>query len=926
VVAVLVGRHAERARIDGILERARRGQSGVLLLRGEPGIGKTSLLSYAASSADGMTIVRTQGVESEASIAFAGLHDVCRPLLAHLTDLPPVRSTTLRSALGLEPGEVSDRLAIGAATLALLATAAESQPVLVLVDDAQWVDEASVEALLFAARRVDADSIAFLLTVRDGEGSDLAGSGLDELAVTGLTRQDAAALFAGLDVSPIVAEQLFVVTGGNPLGLVEVPAALTRAQLVGDEPIGDPFPVNVRIERAFSAQFARLTGADRRALVIAAASSSGESAVVASAIEAAGLDPAVLEHAEDAGLLRVTRDRIEFRHPLVRSAVHQQASPSERRRAHDLLARAFSEAGDDDRSAWHSAAAAFGPNDAVARGLEQLAERSLQRGAPFAAARAFERSAELTADLTLRVRRVAAAAEAFWTAGQMRRAAELLDETIPRADEELVRARMLLLRGRIERYSGDNVRAVGLLVEAADLFEAALPELSIAALTDAFEAAFEVGDLVTCRDIAARIEHAAGPAKAEFYGALIPGVYAVADGDERTGIPFLQRAVELVDGGVQPILPIHNYWIISAPAYLGRYDRARQLAAQAIARLRRDGGIAELADALVVEAIYDFYLGNEQGARAAISEALSLAVEAHGPENGTAAYAHAIWGGFAAVQGDEEACRFHCEESIRQSDLRGNLQVRLLAERSLGLIALGLGRLDEAIERLSLARATADTHGLTRQQVALWSNLVDALVWKGRLTEAQAVAEQFPPPFIPAERALFARAWAQVASDDFDGRFTGALAAHAEGRELFEEARTRLAYGERLRRARRRQEAREQLRRSLEMFEQLHAEPWIARAKSELAATGEHFRRRDQTTTETLTPQELQVALQVAEGKSNRDAAAALFLSPKTVEFHLTRVYRKLQVRNRVELVRALTPSEERATLDPEEATAPSSG
>jgi DNA-binding CsgD family transcriptional regulator len=253
--------------------------------------------------------------------------------------------------------------------------------------------------------------------------------------------------------------------------------------------------------------------------------------------------------------------------------------------------------------------------------------------------------------------------------------------------------------------------------------------------------------------------------------------------------------------------------------------------------------------------------------------------------------------------------------------LRGNLQVRLLAERSLGLLALGLGRLDEAVERLSLALAAAESRGLIRQQVATWSDLVDGLVRSGRLVEARAVAERCPSPFIPAERALFARAWAQVAGDDFDARFNGALAAHAEGRELFEEARTRLAYGERLRRARQRQQARTQLRRSLEIFQQLHAQPWIVRTNSELAATGEHFRLRDQTTTETLTPQELQVALQVAEGKSNRDAAAALFLSPKTVDFHLTRVYRKLQVRNRAELVRILAPGVEREALKPEGAS-----
>src|SRR5215213_785568 len=428
---LLVGRQAERARIDAVIADARGGRSRTIVVSGEPGIGKTTLLRYAAHTADRMTVVRTQGVPSEGKLAFAALGDICRPLLRNLEDLPAIQAHALRAALGIEAGVVVDALTVGAATLSLLAAAAEHAPVLVLVDDAQWVDDASVSALVFAARRLEADAVAVIFAQRDG--SDPVGDGaFEELMVAGLTRTDAAALLADVDVGANVAERLYHATAGNPLALVELPKGLTRTQLSGEEPLTEPLPVGARVQRAFSSRLNEMSKDDRRALVIVAASSFGEPSIVLAAIASAGIAAAALERAEDAGLLRLSSTCVEFRHPLVRAAVHGAASPSERRKAHGWLAAAHTDAGDRDQAAWHLATAAFGPDEDAAQALEDVAHTTLQRGACSVAARGFERAAELTADRGVRDERLADAAGAYWAAGDAQRARELLDDVLTR--------------------------------------------------------------------------------------------------------------------------------------------------------------------------------------------------------------------------------------------------------------------------------------------------------------------------------------------------------------------------------------------------------------------------------------------------------------------------------------------------------------
>jgi DNA-binding CsgD family transcriptional regulator len=909
--AVLVGRQVERARIDELLERVRRGRSGTLVVRGEPGIGKTSLLAYAAGAAADMAVVQTHGVESEAELVYSGLLDVCRPLLAHLPELPGRLAGAVRVAFGLEDGDLPDRFAIGAATLGLLAEAAESRPLLVLVDDAHWVDEPSTDALLFAARRLQADAIAVLFALRDEEGAHLDTAGLDELLLGGLSRKDAAALFVGKEIASSVAERLHTITGGNPLALVEVATTLTSAQLSGAEPLSEPVSIGLRLEHAFGRHLDRLESHDRAALVLAAASSSADLAVLADAAAMAGLDAAAFERAEDAGLVRLSTRELQFRHPLVRSVLHQSASASERRRAHRLLADAFTQARDEERAAWHAAAAAFGPDGEIARRLDAVGRDSRRRGAYVAAADAFERAAQLTEDRDQRGRRLLAAAESFWTAGRTDHARSLLEEMLPQVADEL-RAELVALRGQIEHSSGDAATACRLLLESAVLVEEHDAGRAVNALSLAFEAALKAGEPEMGLEVARRLRSAAARSgRGAFLARLISGVAYIVAGEQERGAALVHKALSLAKVNLGRGDEHQLHWISFAATWgLNDFDYARKLMEPEIERLRAKGNLAVLPRELTWASWIYLCCGRARQADAAAAEALSLAQASS--QQAVLMTAQMLLSWLAAMRGDHEACVENAKESLALGTRLHLTQHQLIAERSLGLLALGEGRFDDAVRTLTEARSLADAQGLGAQFHALRADLVEALLRSGRSQEAAAEAATLTPSTTPNDRAITERAYALVEKDGFEARFRTALDWHGKGRDAFEEARTQLCFGERLRRERQRQEARNHLRKALTTFDLLGARPWAERAAAELAATGEHYQRRDPSATEKLTPQELHVALQVAEGKANREVAAALFLSPKTVEFHLTRIYRKLDVRSRAELVRLLASEERR--------------
>ncbi len=487
---MLLGREEERLALDRLLAEARDGRSGVLALVGEPGIGKTVLLEYAAARADGMRVLSARGVESEAEVPFAGLAELLRPALSAFERIPAPQATALAGALALGPAAAQDRFAIGAATLSLLSACAEEAPLALLVDDAHLLDGSSAEALLFAARRLLADPIALILTVREGEPSLLDGADLRVLRLAGLGRCDAGELLERAEVPREAVERLYRATGGNPLALLELaPEAARLAALPSDGPI----PISTSIAAAFVRRFGRLPEATRRMLVLAAANDAGNLAVLARAGASIGLDVGDLAAAEEAGLVTLDRGEIEFRHPLARSAVYADAPAHERREAHAALAKALPDR-DVDRRAWHLAAASVGPNDQASAALEQAGVRACGRTAYAVAAAAFERGALLASADDARGRLLFAAAEAAWLSGNPKRTIELLAGARLHATDPGIAARIDQLRGHVTMRRGPVMDGYPLIVAAAEEIAETDPELAVVMLAEAVHGCFYAGD------------------------------------------------------------------------------------------------------------------------------------------------------------------------------------------------------------------------------------------------------------------------------------------------------------------------------------------------------------------------------------------------------------------------------------------------
>src|SRR5438067_3473518 len=443
---MLFGREVECERIDHLLGRAREGISGALVLRGEPGIGKSALCAYAVGGAEAMTVLRAQGVESEAELPFAALADLLRPLVERLADIPAPPGSALGAALALGPPAASDPFTTCAATLSLLAAAAEDGPLLAVVDDAQWLDRSSAQALLFAARRLDAEGVAVLVATRDGEATPFDGAGLPELALRGLDRDASERLLKASGdptIAPEVAERLIAATGGNPLALREAPTLLSAGQLAGVEPLEEPLPTSEVLEQAFLRRVHALPEETQRALLVAATSGSTDFDVICAAVEHSGVDATALDAAERAGLLTVGRTTLEFRHPLLRAAVYHGATAAARRAAHEAVAHGLA----SDRRAWHLAAAAPAPDAAVAAELKKAALAARARGGHAEAAAALEQAARLTAEPEQRARRLRSAADETRRSGQAARALVLLDEALATTTSARLRSRIQHLRG-----------------------------------------------------------------------------------------------------------------------------------------------------------------------------------------------------------------------------------------------------------------------------------------------------------------------------------------------------------------------------------------------------------------------------------------------------------------------------------------------
>lgn len=903
---MLFGREKELARIERLLDDARAGTSGVLVLRGEAGIGKTELLRAAIQRADSMTVLRATGIEAEAELEFSGLLELVRSELGRLEDLTEHQGAALRGALGLAPAGSTDRFAVGAATLALLAAVAEAAPLLVLADDAQWLDRASADALCFAARRMDADRAAFLFAVRDGDVRTFDAAGFEQLELAGLDDDTASKLLAhaaGVEVEAHVARRLRTATAGNPLALLELPNLLSEEQLAGDAPVTGPVPAGERIREAFAARALALPEAAHKALLLVSASTDDRMETIAASLKAAGLRESALELAEDEGLLEIADGRVRFRHPLVRAAVYESAEPSERRAVHRALAEGDGEA---ERRAWHLAEASIGPDESVAAALAEAAAQARARTGHIAAAIAFERSAMLTPDREARSLRLAEAAEAARAGGDTARALLLVDAALLEADAA-VRARLLLLAGRIDSQMGLLAQAYERLVDAASLVEETDPTLAADALCEA---------AITCT-FAGRI--ADGVDAARRARKLAPrdgsGIDVVADyvqgrlllmagmGDEGRA-PLERAASSLLDDGAATPLRLARACI--ALAELERDAEAREAADRAVELARGRHPVA-LALALSTQAHHDTWTGRWKRATGTWLEALELERDL-GYRNG-AAHCLVELARIDAARGLEDSCRARIAEVQALTEDLPLESVRLASQLVLGQLALALGRLDEAASLLAPVSDRMEELGICDPDIAAEPDLVELYAALGRQEQARTYHARWlergargSPSWGPA---LAARCEGILAGEDaFDEPFERALGLHTEVMDAFAEARTLLSYGERLRRAGRKTDSRERLRAAFALFEELEATPWAERARRELRATGEKLRRRRAETGDELTPQELQVALQVAEGKTNKEVGAALFLSPKTVEFHLARVFRKLELASRAEVIR----------------------
>lgn len=917
---MLVGRDREQQVFDRLLDEARAGRAAVLAVVGEAGVGKSALLAYADARAAGMNVLRARGVQSEAHIPFAGLFELLRPALGHLDRVAQPQREALEGALALRPARARDRFAIGAATLSLLAAYTEAAPLLVLADDVQWLDGSSANALLFACRRLVADPIAVVLSVRHGEPSILDGTDLPSLRLEGLDRAATAELLAERAGSPIpddVIDRLHRGTGGNPLALVEL---ADEAHILYAAPLDTPLAVLTSVTDVYLERCAALPESAREVLVLAAASDTAELPLLAKAARLAGRELADLAAAEAAGLVTVVNDRVEFRHPLVRSAVYAGA-PAERRRAvHRALAGALPDA-DADRRAWHLALAALGPDDAASAALEQAAGRARERSAYDVSSHAFERAARLAPDDERRCRLLHAAADTGWLGGLAPRAVALLDEARRYASTADLAVAVEHLRGHIATRLGPVSEGQRILLDGAELAPGVDPDRAVVMLAEAVNAAFYAGDAAGMRRAAARIPPLVRPdssRRAAFFATLAQGMALIFSGKgERGGAALVRDAIALVEGSDElSDDPRLLAWAAMGPLWLRESEAGRALIDRAVEVARRQSAVGVLPFLLSHVATDRAAADRWAEAEAGFHESINLARETG--QRTDLAFALARLAGLEARQGREPECRAHAAEArnlARQLDL-GPSEIWALA--ALGDLELGLGHLDAAMTHFEEQRAVLCERGIGDVDLSPEPELVELHLRRGRPAEAAAHLASFEHDAVakgqPWALARAARCRGLLAPDDeLDRLFGDALACHDKTPDVFETARTRLAYGARLRRARQRVRARDQLRAALAVFDRLGATPWSDMARAELAATGETARRRDPSTRDQLTPQELQIALLLAAGRTTREAAATLFLSPKTIEYHLRSVYRKLAVNSRDELAATMAGAQARS-------------
>ena len=905
---MIVGRETELRALEALLDGARSGRGGALVIRGEPGIGKTTCLdALAERCGDKVTVLRARGVETEAELAFSGLSDLLGPVVEERGALPAPQAAALAAALALGPPAPGDRLGLCVATLGLLRAAAVRRPVVAIVDDVQWLDASSRECVLYAARRAGG-ALAVVLALRD-HGDVALERALPELRLAPVDAEASLALLrrAAPGLAPAVAQALAGAAAGNPLALVELPATLTPDQRTGRAGLEPPVAPGRRLQAAFAGRLEELDPLARRALLVAAAHGGPDLAAVTAACARAGTDAERLVEAEARGLVRIGAGRLAFTHPVIRGAAYHAAGADARRQAH----RALAEVVGDERSAWHRAAATVGADEQVAAALERVAGDTAARRGYASAAAALERAARLSPERGSVARRLTAAGQAAGAAGAPERALDLLEEAADVADDGGVRARAQHLRGRIMVWSGSPAAATSLLEPEAQRAAGHDRALAATMLADAANGCTNTNAYGRAEALARRavelLDDASDPSARAAVLAM-HGWTLVLRGEVPRARPVLDRAERLAEG-LDPLGP-HWPWLhllLRARIPLGEFERARDESAELCRRARDAGALATLGGALLVAADVAVRLGDWEEADRLAEEALRVAGDS----------GHPAWRGFVlctrarmdAARGREAASREALAAALAVAEQEGISSGLRFVHGTRGLLELSLGRVDAAIAELELVERLVAGSGLEEPTIVPWSpDLVEAYARAGRGADAEralaALERQAAATATAYAGAVAARCRGMLAPD-YEPAFAAALALHDRRPVPFERARTLLALGRRLHRAGSRGEARERLREALAGFERLGAMAWAAQAQDELRAAG--GRRRFATADDgALTGQEARIAAAVRRGASNREIAAELFLAPKTIEYHLGRIYRKLGVRSRTQLIAAL--------------------
>jgi DNA-binding CsgD family transcriptional regulator len=917
----LLGRDAERKAIDVLVEAARDGLSGAAMLTGEPGTGKTRLLEYAAAAAADLHVIWLTGVESETQLGFGALHRLLRPFLDRVPALPAPQRHALEAAFGLSGAEPPDRYLAGLATLTLLSGVATEQPLLCLVDDVHWLDRESAEALAFTARRLHADSLAFIFGGRPeaappGAGLQATFAALEVHRLGGLEPPDAQALLAlGVkgSLDPAVAGRLVAGTGGNPLALIELTVQLSPEQLAGVVPLPAQLPVSGMLDAHFRAAISALPADTRALLLLMAAVPADNAPLIWRAAGKLGLPARAADAAVERGIL--TREPgLAFRHPLIRSAVYADAGPGQRHQVHAALAAAYDSAGDAERSAWHRAEAAAGPDDQLAAELEAAAGLARTRGGYSEQALFLSRAAELTVAPERRSERLLTAADAHLISGNPAAAEIMLDLAAAGLTDPRLRARALRTRALIEMFHVRVANVPAMLLDAVAELGTLDPGMTWGLLFEAMHAALMARDRVsgtTLADVARAAATAWHDPQAPDWSAdlIMEGLARrVADGHPRAA-PVLQQALARLRASAElkEIGTPLSVLVSLAADELWDIDSLRELADRLATVNREQGALYPLGMTLLVAAQGEIVAGRLEAADAYYAQADDFFAATGFPADGTVNRALLL-----AWSGREGELRAAVADIASLADSFGQGHMLTMGRHALAVLDLGRGRYQSALDH-ALTVYHDDPPAVGNLVLPL---IVEAGVRAGQHQAAAAalarMAERAPAAGTPWGLGLLARCQALMSADQqAEARYRESIELLGQVPVALDLAHTRLLFGEWLRRRRRRGEARTHLHAAHQLFDSCGAIPFAERARAELLATGERVRQRALPAPTDLTPQERQVAILAASGSTNAEIAARLFITVSTVEFHLNKVFRKLAITSRRQIAARLERRDE---------------